>query len=248
LIKIAVGGAQGRVGQNIVQLVQQDKDLQLIAAVIRPGSTKPINSSMGQESLPLAKGLASVENPFDVFIDFSNATCLLEHLELCRKRKQAMVIGVTGLSPEQKESIQKTSQDIPIVFSPNMSIGINVSFKLLEIAAAVLKEEVDVGIHEIHHTKKKDMPSGTALKMAEIIARIWGKTLPTPEINIASNRVAEVPGDHTVLFALKDERLEITHRTDDRAIFARGALRAAKWVARKSPGLYDMQDVLSLKG
>lgn len=240
MIKIAVGGARGHVGRYIVQLVQEDPQTQLIASIIRPSSEIMTDN--------FSPGLASVHTPFDVLIDFSSATCLDEHIDLCTKRKQSMVIGVTGISEAHKQHLLAASKTIPIVYSPNMSIGINLSFKLLEIAAKLLKENVGVAIHETHRQHKKDKPSGTALKMAEIIAEAWGKSLPLPEIDFASSRVADVLGEHTVLFALPDERVEIMHKTENRSIYARGALQAAKWLVHQSPGLYDMQDVLSLKG
>lgn len=250
MLKIAVGGALGRMGRSIVQLSQADPEIQLVASVVRPSAVEQASESqfpVYSNPSPLSPGLEAVSEAFDVFIDFSHITCFSEHLELCARRKQAMVIGITGLNTEQKKHMLDVSQTIPIVYSPNMSIAVNVSFKLLEIAAQVLNDKVGVAIHDIHHRDKKDSPSGTALKMGEIIARAWGKELPLPEIDFSSNRVAEVKGDHTVLFALEDERLEIRHQAENRSLFARGALRAAKWLANKPAGLYDMQDVLSLK-
>ncbi len=256
MIKVAVAGARGRVGRCVVELVQEDPQTELIATILRPiaASTRGrINSSSVEPAIEssldssVAFGLASVQNPFDVFVDFSNADCLDEHLTICCERKQRMVIGVTGITQDQKNHLLKASKIIPIVYSPNMSIGINVCFKLLEIAAKALNEKVGVAIHETHRLNKKDMPSGTALKMGEIIAEAWGKNLPIPEINFASSRVADIMGDHTVLFALPDERVEILHKAESRMLFARGAIQAAKWLLQKPPGLYDMQDVLSIK-
>lgn len=252
MLKIAIGGALGRVGRSIVQIAQEDPKIQLIASVVRPEpaeQSKNLNptNNLTNKMTKLSYGLSSVTDPFDVLIDFSNITCLDEHLALCCERKQCMVIGVTGLSSAQKEHLLKASKIIPIVYSPNMSIGINLSFKLLEMAAKVLRENVGVAIQDIHHQHKKDRPSGTALKMGEIIAKTWGKNLPVPEIDFASSRVAEVLGDHNILFALEDERLEIKHITENRSVYARGALRAAKWIVHQSPGLYDMQDVLGFK-
>lgn len=269
LIKIAVGGARGRVGRCIVELAEKDPQTQLIAAVIRANTSQYPNQNPnliqksgeratletaspeeGQASndTPYYLGLASLKLNLDVFIDFSGPEALAEHLKLCSERKQSMVIGVTGLNEAHKAQLIKASKIIPIVYSPNMSIGINVTFKLLQVAAEALNENVGVSIHEIHRLNKKDAPSGTALVMSEIIANAWGKDLPIPEINMASSRVGDIRGEHTVLFALEDERLEIIHRAENRMSFARGAIRAAKWVVHQSPGLYDMQDVLSLKG
>lgn len=241
LVKIAVGGARGRVGSCIVKLTQEDPQTQLMASVVRPGTS--------ENPIEFSPGLSSVTTPFDVFIDFSCVESLDEHLDYCADRKQAMVIGITGINKQQEEHIKKAAKMIPIVYSPNMSIGINLCFKLMEIAAKVLNpDDVGVAIHETHRLHKKDMPSGTALKMAEIIAKTWGETLPTPNIHIASSRVADILGEHRVLFSAPEERLELLHKTENRAIYARGAIKAAKWVVCKPPGLYDMQDVLALRG
>lgn len=228
LIRIVVGGSTGRMSQCIASVVEQDPEVFLMAQTSRAEG-----------------GLQAIQEPFDVFIDFTHPLALETHLDLCCQAKRSMVVGVTGLSANQKAQIDKASQTIPIVYSPNMSVGVNLSFKLLALAAQTLGSEVEVAIQEIHHKHKKDKPSGTALKMGEIIAEAAGPS--KPQIDFAASRIGEVKGEHTVLFALPGEQLEIKHKTEDRAIFARGAVLAAKWLMNQPPGLYDMQGVLGLK-
>lgn len=219
MINIALGGSTGRMGQLLKKAIEQDTETQL----------------------------KDVIEPIDVFIDFSVPSATLEYLEVCLNRSCAMVIGTTGLNESQKAVLKKASNHIPIVFSPNMSIGINVCYKLLDLASKILKDhQADIGISDIHHKHKKDAPSGTALRMGEVISKARGQTLPESGIQITSQRIGEVMGDHTVLFALPNEQIEITHKANDRLLFALGALKAAKWVKDKPPNLYDMQDVLGL--
>lgn len=234
-IKIVIGGASGRVGQCLSELAKTDSTFELIAEVGRP-----VNNN---------GGLASVKTPFNVFIDFTNADAVTNHIDYCLNHKIAMVIGVTGLNEKQKQDLKEAAAHIPIVFSPNMSIGINLMYKLLQISSSVLQthvKEIGIAIQEIHHRNKKDSPSGTSLKMGEVIAETLGVPLKEANICFASTRVGEVSGEHNVLFALPGEQLEIKHRTESRIVYAKGALAAAKWLADKPPGLYDMQDVLGL--
>ncbi len=198
----------------------------------------------------------------DVIIDFTTKDATLSLLKRAEKNKIPMVIGTTGLDDSDKEEIKKSAKKIPIVFSPNMSIGINLLFILLKKTAEVLGDEYDVEIIEAHHRYKKDAPSGTALALAEIIAKAMGTELNRAgvfsrkgmigerkrgEIGIQTVRAGDIVGDHTVLFATEGERIEFTHRATSRDNFARGAIRAAKWVYRRNPGLYTMLDVLGLK-
>jgi 4-hydroxy-tetrahydrodipicolinate reductase len=241
MVKIAVAGAQGRMGQSISQLVEEDPETELVAKLIRPKNDYLIEDN-----------LASLSLQCEILIDFTNPAATLEHLTFCCQRKVGMVIGVTGFTAEQKDLILTAAKQIPIVFSPNMSIGVNLSFKLLAMAAQVLNQRtlndsVGVAIQEVHHKYKKDAPSGTALKMGEIIADTWGQPLEEAAISFSAARLGEVMGDHSVLFALDGEQIEIKHKTESRIIFARGAVLAAKWLSHQSPGLYDMQDVLGLK-
>lgn len=232
---MAVGGAKGRMGRLVVDLIEADPNTTLTAAVVRP---------------TLNENRASIfQKPIDVFIDFSQPVAVLEHVQFCAEKKIAMVIAVTGLDVEQKNQIQAATKSIPILLSPNLSIGMNIGFKLIALASKILKEKnelPDIAISEIHHRHKKDKPSGTAKKMADIVSEEIGKSIQDLGIQFASLRLGETTGDHRILFSLKEEQLEISHTADDRSIFARGALLAAKWLYQKPPGLYDMQDVLAL--
>lgn len=237
MIRIAVGGAEGRMGRLITELVQNDPETELAAKVTRPNATQG--------------GWKDVVAPVDVFIDFSHQDAVLDHLKICSLRKVPMVIGVTGLNEDDTTSIRKAARSLPILMSPNMSIGANVIFKLLATAAQIIQKQlnsaeknIDVAITEIHHRHKKDAPSGTAKYMGEIITEQLGKSA----IQFSSLRLGEVMGDHRAVFALEGEQLEITHQAQDRIIFAKGALLAAKWLHQKAnvPGLYSMQDVLTL--
>jgi len=231
MINIAVGGAQGRIGLLITQAIKIAEDLQLSGEVSRQGNHSSI---------------ADIKMPTDVFIDFSVPVALSEHLKICRDRQYRMVIGVTGYTETQKKDIQKAAEDIPIVLSPNMSIGINLSYKILELIAKTLPEHTDIAILDIHHKLKKDKPSGTALQMANTINNALGKTSQQSKISFSSLRMGDTIAEASALFALEGERLEITHRTLDRLVFVRGALQAARWVMDQPCGLYDMQDVLGL--
>ncbi|TAL21702.1 MAG: 4-hydroxy-tetrahydrodipicolinate reductase, partial [Nitrospirae bacterium] len=193
--------------------------------------------------------------------DFTRPEATLQHLQFCRERGVNIVIGTTGFTPEQKQAISAAAQDIGVVFAPNMSVGVNLSLKLLDIAARVLAEGYDIEIIEAHHRHKVDAPSGTALRMGEVVANALGRNLAecavygregvTGErslstIGFATVRGGDIVGDHTVLFAGIGERVEITHKASSRATFALGALRAARFLAQHGKGLYDMQDVLGL--
>lgn len=235
MINIAVGGTQGRVNQLILQAIAADKDFSLAASLSRlePDIT-----------------LESVQTLIDVFIDFTTPAATLECLAICQAKRYPMVIGTTGFSELEKVKIAHAAQIIPIVFSPNMSIGVNISYKLLALAANLLNEHVsvasDVAIVDIHHQHKKDAPSGTALRMAEVI-RNAASSSQDPKINLSSVRLGDIIGEHSALFALAGERIEITHKATNRSLYATGALQAAKWVVSQEAGLYDMQDVLGLR-
>lgn len=250
MIRIAVAGAEGRMGRLITELVQKDPGTELAARITRPNSTQG--------------GWAEVETPVDILIDFSHQDAVLSHLKLCCERNVPMVIGVTGLSTAQKETILKASKNLPILMSPNMSIGANIIFKLLALTGQLLREQIvqkqfntttenseksiDIAITEIHHRHKKDAPSGTAKYMGEIIQQQLERERGNEQIQFSSLRLGEVMGDHRALFALEGEQLEIIHKAEDRIIFAKGALAAAKWLHQKAkvPGLYSMQDALTV--
>ncbi|NWC00735.1 4-hydroxy-tetrahydrodipicolinate reductase [Pseudomonas gingeri] len=265
--RIAVMGAAGRMGKILVEAVQQRAPLTgLTAAIVRPGSSlvgadAGELASLGRIGVPLSEGLEAVADKFDVLIDFTLPEVMLKNLAFCRKAGKAMVIGTTGLDAAQKALLAEAGKDIAIVFAANFSVGVNLSLKLLDMAARVLGEDADIEIIEAHHRHKIDAPSGTALRMGEVIAKaldrdlqkvaVYGREGHTgarerETIGFATVRGGDVVGDHTVLFAAEGERLEITHKASSRMTFAKGAVRAALWLDGKTPGLYDMQDVLEL--
>jgi 4-hydroxy-tetrahydrodipicolinate reductase len=209
--------------------------------------------------VPAVTNLAAHAEAFDVLIDFTSRTSTLEHLEICRRLGRAIVIGTTGFTSEEKQQIAVAAMEIPVVFAPNMSVGVNLCLKLLEMAAKVLGDEVDIEIVEAHHRFKKDAPSGTALRMGEVIADALGRNLAEvavygregmsderdrKAIGFATIRAGDIVGDHTVIFAGLGERIEITHKASSRMTFAKGAVRAAAWLKDKAPGLYSIDDVL----
>lgn len=266
--RIAVMGAAGRMGKILVEAVQQRAPLTgLTAAIVRPGSTligvdAGELASLGRIGVPLVGNLEAVADEFDVLIDFTLPEVMLKNLAFCRKAGKAMVIGTTGLDSAQKQLLADAGKDIPIVFAANFSVGVNLSLKLLDMAARVLGDEADVEIIEAHHRHKIDAPSGTALRMGEVIADALGRDLQEvavygreghtgardrQTIGFATVRGGDVVGDHTVLFACEGERLEVTHKASSRMTFAKGAVRAALWLDAREPGLYDMQDVLELR-
>jgi 4-hydroxy-tetrahydrodipicolinate reductase len=261
-------GAAGRMGKILIEAVQQRAPLTgLTAAIVRPGSAligvdAGELASLGRIGVPLSGKLDTVADEFDVLIDFTLPEVMLKNLEFCRKAGKSMVIGTTGLDAAQKQLLAEASKDIAIVFAANFSVGVNLSLKLLDMAARVLGDEADIEIIEAHHRHKIDAPSGTALRMGEVIASaldrdlqkvaVYGREGHTgvrerETIGFATVRGGDVVGDHTVLFACEGERLEITHKASSRMTFAKGAVRAALWLDGREPGLYDMQDVLDLR-
>ncbi len=265
-LKIAVAGAGGRMGQMLVQAVMAADDLALsgaldIAASAQQGQDPA--AALGQSSgvritADLRQGLSGA----DVLIDFTRPEGTLAHLALCRELGVKLVIGTTGFSEAQKAQIHEAARDIAIVMAPNMSVGVNVTLKLLEMAARALATGYDIEIIEAHHRHKVDAPSGTALKMGEVIAQAIGRDLKdcavyeryghTGErdpstIGFSTIRGGDIVGDHTVLFAGTGERIEVTHKSSSRATYAQGSLRASRFLAGRAPGLYDMFDVLGLR-
>ncbi|MDF3935072.1 4-hydroxy-tetrahydrodipicolinate reductase [Pseudomonas citronellolis] len=266
--RIAVMGAAGRMGKILIEAVQQTNGgAGLTAAIDRPDSTlvgadAGELAGLGRIGVPLSGDLAKVVDEFDVLIDFTHPSVTLKNLEVCRKAGKAMVIGTTGFSAEEKALLGEAAKEIPIVFAANYSVGVNLCLKLLDTAARVLGDEVDIEIIEAHHRHKVDAPSGTALRMGEVVANVLGRDLEKvavygregqtgarerETIGFATVRAGDVVGDHTVLFAADGERVEITHKASSRMTFARGAVRAALWLEGQGNGLYDMQDVLSLR-
>ena len=266
--RIAVMGAAGRMGKTLIDAVQQRSPVcGLTAAVVRPGSSLVGADagelvSLGRIGVPLSASLEDVADEFDVLIDFTLPEVMLGNLAFCCRAGKAMVIGTTGLNAAQKQLLVDAAKDIPVVFASNFSVGVNLSFKLLDIAARVMGDDADIEIIEAHHRHKVDAPSGTAMRMGEVIADALGRDLQKvavygreghtgarehETIGFATVRGGDVVGDHTVLFAAEGERLEITHKASSRMTFAKGAVRAALWLQGREPGLYDMQDVLDLR-
>ncbi len=266
MLNIAIAGSSGRMGRALIEAVNQAPDMRLAAALERSGSAllgKDAGELVGAPCGALITDNADAAlQGTQALIDFTRPEGTLAHIALCRKHKTNIVIGTTGFTPEQKQVIQDASRDIGIVFAPNMSVGVNIVFKLLEQAAKVLNDGYDIEIIEAHHRHKVDAPSGTALRMGEVVADALGRDLAecavygregvTGErnpstIGFATVRGGDIVGDHTVLFAGIGERIEISHKASSRATFAMGALRAARFLGGKGAGLYDMQDVLGLR-
>jgi 4-hydroxy-tetrahydrodipicolinate reductase len=253
-------------GRTLIEAVQQGEGAGLSAALDRPdssliGADAGELAALGKIGVQLSGDLSAALDRFDVLIDFTHPSVTLRNLEICRQAGKAMVIGTTGFTPEEKQQLAAAGQQIPIVFAANFSVGVNLCLKLLDTAARVLGDEVDIEIIEVHHRHKVDAPSGTALRMGEVVAGALGRDLQQvavygregqtgararETIGFATVRAGDVVGDHTVLFAADGERVEITHKASSRMTFARGAVRAALWLQGRQPGLYDMQDVLGL--
>lgn len=262
MIRIAIAGAAGRMGRALIEAVAASRDVELCAALEdkqSPAIGADAGTVAGLGALGVSVGADLTAGDFDVLIDFTRPGPTLEHLDYCVAGGKKIVIGTTGFDAAGRERIAQAAQRIGVVFAPNMSVGVNLCLKLLDIAARVLGPSFDVDIYEAHHRHKVDAPSGTARGMGEVIAAARGTTLeaamlrdrngPRPDggIGFAVVRAGEIVGDHTAIFAGAGERVEITHRAESRRTFADGAVRAARWVAAKGPGLYDMQDVLGLR-
>ncbi len=266
MIKLAVAGAAGRMGGRILTLASADKDFRVVGALEHadhPNLGQDIGQHLGLKPMGVRvqKHPLEVFSKADVIIDFTHHSVLLEHLKAAVKAKKGLVIGTTGLSEQHLKVIKAASKTIPIVQSPNMSVGVNLLFKLAEIAAKTLNDDYDLEISETHHRMKKDSPSGTAVKLLEILAAARKKNIakdavygrsgetgarPRGEIGVLALRGGDVVGDHTIFFLGDGERLELTHRASSRDAFAQGALRAAKFLANRKSGLYDMQQVLGI--
>ena len=265
--RIAVMGAAGRMGKTLIEAVSLAEGAKLCAAIDRTDSSLVGADAgelvgLGKVGVTLAGDLNAVINDFDVLIDFTHPSVTLKNLEVCRQAGKAMVIGTTGFTPEEKQQLSEAAKQIPIVFAANFSVGVNLCLKLLDTAARVLGDDVDIEIVEAHHRHKVDAPSGTALRMGEVVANALGRDLQKvavygregqtgarerETIGFATVRAGDVVGDHTVLFAADGERVEITHKASSRMTFAKGAVRSALWLAGRDAALYDMQDVLGLR-
>lgn len=265
-LNIAIAGSSGRMGRVLLESVAQAPDMRLGAALERAGSPF-LGKDAGEPSgapcgVLISEDAAAALKGCHALIDFTRPEATLNHLRICRELGVDIVIGTTGFTPEQKALIADAARDIGVVFAPNMSVGVNLCLKLLDMAARVLDEGYDIEVIEAHHRHKVDAPSGTALRMGEVVAGALGRDLSecavygregvtgerSPStIGFATVRGGDIVGDHTVLFAGTGERIEITHKASSRATFALGALRAARFLAQRGKGLYDMQDVLGLK-
>lgn len=260
-MKVAIAGSSGRMGRVLIETVTKTPGVTLGAALEQRGNAH-VGRDAGESS-----GVTISDDPeralagCDALIDFTRPEGTLAHLAVCRKLGVKLVIGTTGFDQKQKDEIAAASRELAIAMAPNFSVGVNVTFKLLDVAARALQEGYDVEVVEAHHRHKVDAPSGTALRMGEILARALGRDLEAsaiygregvtgerkPEtIGFSTIRGGDVVGDHTVMFLGTGERIEITHRSNSRATYAEGALRSARFLMQKPNGLYDMQDVLGL--
>lgn len=265
-IRIAVSGASGRMGRALIEAVSANDQTALVAAIERPdssliGADAGELAGIGKLGVRLVGDVATVIEDFDVLIDFSAPAATIKNAALCAEKGKGLVVGTTGFTDEQKAELEKCSESMALCIAANYSTGVNLCLKLLDTAARVMGNDVDVEIYEAHHRHKVDAPSGTALRMGEVVAGALGRDLnktavygregqtgarDRDTIGFATVRGGDVVGDHTVMFMADGERVEITHKASSRQSFARGAVRAALWLAQSEPGLYDMQDVLDL--
>jgi 4-hydroxy-tetrahydrodipicolinate reductase len=267
MVRAIVAGAAGRMGGRLVHAIRQSRDVELVAAFERPGHPC-VNQDVGQVvglgslGLKVAGSLQEVVNQGDVLIDFTHPEATVSHLKLAASEGLAVVIGTTGITGNRLQEVKETARRIRCVMSPNMSVGVNVMFRIAGDMAKILGKDYDMEILEVHHRFKKDAPSGTAMQLARILAASTQRTLDEvavyerkgmigerteKEIGIQTWRAGDITGEHTVMFGGIGERLELIHRAHNRDNFARGAVKAAVWIVRQTPGLYDMQDVLGLR-
>ena len=267
IVKAIVIGAAGRMGNRILWAIHETPNIYLAGAVERkdhPSLGRDAGEAAGMEKweVPISGDLKQVLPSGDVIIDFTNAESSLKNLQAAAEGGKAAVIGSTGFSPAQMDEVKGFARKVPCVLSPNMSVGVNVMFKIIGDLAQVLGDDFDVEVIEAHHRMKKDAPSGTAMKMGQILAQALNRNLEQvgvyqrkglmgerkkTEIGMQTIRAGDIVGEHTVIFGGMGERLEVTHRAHSRDNFARGAVRATGWIVKQKPGLYDMQDVLGLK-
>ena len=265
-MKVGVHGASGRVGRALIAACESTPETELTAASVSPGNPV-VDSDAGLLAGTGANGVQLTAGPLpkanvDVWIDFSLPHATMALLPLCVDRGCPLVVGTTGFSAADKDALVAAARQIPLVLAPNMSVGVNLAFNLLRTAAEVVGADADIEIVEAHHRNKVDAPSGTAVRMGEIVADAVGRELDAhavygrqgntgvrdrDTIGFATIRAGDIVGEHAVMFATEGERLEITHRASSRANFARGAIRAARWLLDQPAGLYDMQDVLGFK-
>lgn len=270
MTRIAIVGAAGRMGKILIEACNENEATTLTVATEHPqssliGADAGEVAGVGKNEVIIASSLDEAENDFDVLIDFTRPEPTMDHLSWCIAHNKKIVIGTTGFSEEQKAQIQASGEQSALVFAANYSVGVTLSLKLLDTAARVMGDYTDIEVIEAHHRHKVDAPSGTALRMGEVVAEALGRDLSEcavygregitgdrdrNTIGFETIRAGDIVGEHTVMFADIGERLEITHKASSRMTFAKGAVRSAIWVANKGndeTGVYDMQDVLGLK-
>lgn len=267
MVKTIVIGGAGKMGSRIINLIATTDGIELVGAVEQKGHPlvgKDVGEhvGLGTTGVVIDDDLAACIDKGDVVIDFTHHDAVVGHLEIAAEHKKAVVIGTTGLTAEETEQVKELAKTTKVVQAPNMSVGVNVMFKILDYVSGILGDDFDVEIVEAHHNLKKDAPSGTAVKMAQIIAERLGRNLENDavyerkgmigartkkEIGLQTVRAGDIVGEHTVIFGGIGERLEFIHRAHSRDNFAKGAIRAAKWIVNQGNGFYDMQDVLGLR-
>jgi 4-hydroxy-tetrahydrodipicolinate reductase len=264
MTRIAIAGAAGRMGRNLVLACSEADGIELTQALEREqspalGADSGLLAGIAANAVLVSDSLDA--QAFDILIDFTHPSATTLHVDFCRLHHKKMVIGTTGCDAELERKLQDAGKEIAIMYAPNMSIGVNLCFKLLEMAAAVLGDSVDIEIIEAHHRNKVDAPSGTALKMGQVVADTLGRDLTEcavygregqtgvrerGTIGFETIRAGDIVGEHTVLFAAEGERIEITHRASNRMTFAHGAIRACRWLDSQPAGVFSMQDVLGI--
>ena len=266
MTRVAITGAAGRMGKTLIQAITESEDLSLGAALEHPdaqviGEDAGTMAGVGETGVCIGSDATAVVDQFDVVIDFTVPQATLALAKVCSALGKAMVIGTTGFTEEELTELHSHSESIPIFMAPNMSVGVNLTFKLIQLAAEILGDSVDVEVLDAHHRHKIDAPSGTAVRMGEILADTLDRDLETDAIygregitgardrktiGFSTMRGGDIVGEHTVMFAGEGERIEITHRAQSRMNFAQGALRAVRYLKDKDSGLYDMQTILGL--
>ena len=266
MTRIAITGAAGRMGRSLIEACKQTDGMEVSVALEHPESSRLVSDAgglvgIGKLGVTGGSDLAAVTGDFDVLIDFTRPEATLENLAVCRSSGKRIVIGTTGFDEAGKQQISDAGKDIGVVLAPNMSVGVNLNLKLLDIAARGMGDEVDIEVIEAHHRHKVDAPSGTALRMGEVVANALGRDLKEcavygregisgerdrKTIGFETIRAGDIVGEHTVMFADIGERVEITHKASSRMTFASGAVRAAGWIMSQQKGEFDMMDVLDL--
>jgi len=266
MVKVIVCGGCGKMGSKVAQLIYQNKDMELVGIIESPshpdkGKDWGMSVGLGKTRVIITDDLEGIIQKADQIVEFTNPQVSIQHLEIVYKYKKAMIMGTTGFLPEETEKIKNLASDIPFLLSPNMSLGVNLLFKLAVEVTAILNDNYDIEIIETHHRFKKDAPSGTAKKLAQEIAKVKGVNLDEVaiygrkgitgerkkgEIGIHSIRSGDITGEHTVMFTTLGERLELTHKAHSRDTFAHGTIQAIKFLEAKPAGFYKMKDVLNI--